>query len=1140
MAIQDDFTVDYIDKKVTHIAGTTVYTVNQLYSYLQDLFDDLTQMDDDTPMSAQTPTEYTMVNGWFIDDTSVQYLRNGAIQTNGYTGEIQVLTLSATGYTNCVAGDIGKEVTDDAAGVGNLLAYNNTTRKWWIRTTSTIGDTSTMAITGGTGAGTADGASLSGEDLYANIYTLGTIESSPAPQVYVFQDGEAIAEWDSLTNWDRGHIDVLVKVKEAGVEIAEGVITVFARQFGDSYDNFEIDLTTGGRNAVPLATATDLDNTSPEAYLLYDNETTAPSVGDIIEGETSLASAEVVSITDWGSEGVLGLGHIKGIFQDNENLQVSAVTMVVANGTIGDTYIAYDNESGSGFTVGESVNVSAGAEGALRGLQDDGLTGKMVIESTNYTDYADDNAFQGGSSSTTADVNGAGTRIVSGFDDIKVYHVNYSLDYDGGAVAFSVEDFIEGSLPMLGAVADDGAVLTDETTAANQGTADDMTLLPAVPAQEDAYYFGGYEKFDRLEIDATTQGSGSWTIVWEYYDGSAWQALSNVTDGTSGFTAAVGTQFVTFDVPTDWAQTAVDSITAWWIRARVSAYTSVTTQPLAGQAWTYGEDCPTAYVLATGATASGTLTLGNWNGTFFQDNAKLIVGATENALCNGGGYPITTMNKAFSLQSAYPYSVVCRIASRRLTDMYEYFKYICDEDSTYSMYKIQKDLDQLAFADDGGVFTDESVEALDSTTDDMTLLPATPAQEDAYYWGNVDNKFGKIRINSSQQGSGSWTIVWEYYDGSTWVNLATSHNLSDGTSGFTAATGWQEVTFDAPLDWGTTAVDGTTAYWVRARVSAYTSVTTQPLATESEMFTSITPEDGEEYITAGFGYAVKKAAPLGTFAGGTFFGAQGVWLDTDTVHSSDVKSYQLIDANGTTRNPPNQQTLKVTDVASGDRVSVFRTSGGDILKTQYTSHASSNAAGDSDFVVQEAIANDTPTSGVLRIVDNTNNVEHRLRYASWATSTFTFNTEITASCDAGGSSTVLVDADGGFDVADVEVGDLIVNVTDSSWAHVTAIAAGQLTTTPLQGGAGNDWGTGDTYSIHTLPETYDGSDTAYVPFIDAEATGTEIEVVVTYVSVRNILIRVRKKGIIPFEIASTFESTGRTAAAIRTNDTIVV
>ena len=37
------------------------------------------------PMSAQTPTQYTMINGWFIDDESVKALYGGSIQTSGWT-----------------------------------------------------------------------------------------------------------------------------------------------------------------------------------------------------------------------------------------------------------------------------------------------------------------------------------------------------------------------------------------------------------------------------------------------------------------------------------------------------------------------------------------------------------------------------------------------------------------------------------------------------------------------------------------------------------------------------------------------------------------------------------------------------------------------------------------------------------------------------------------------------------------------------------------------------------------------------------------------------------------------------------------------------------------------------------------------
>jgi len=81
---------------------------------------------------------------------------------------------------------------------------------------------------------------------------------------------------------------------------------------------------------------------------------------------------------------------------------------------------------------------------------------------------------------------------------------------------------------------------------------------------------------------------GTWTITWEYYNGSAWTALAGVTDNTTGFTAAVGTRDVIFTIPTDWATTTVAAIAdKYWIRGRVSAYTAVTTQPLGTRAYTH-------------------------------------------------------------------------------------------------------------------------------------------------------------------------------------------------------------------------------------------------------------------------------------------------------------------------------------------------------------------------------------------------------------------------------------------------------------------------------------------------------------------------------------------------------------------------
>ena len=79
MAIQDDWTINYSAKTITHSSGSTVYTTLEMYSWLMDVFDDANQMDDPVPMSAQTPTAFSLINGWSIPSASYQYLKGGAV-----------------------------------------------------------------------------------------------------------------------------------------------------------------------------------------------------------------------------------------------------------------------------------------------------------------------------------------------------------------------------------------------------------------------------------------------------------------------------------------------------------------------------------------------------------------------------------------------------------------------------------------------------------------------------------------------------------------------------------------------------------------------------------------------------------------------------------------------------------------------------------------------------------------------------------------------------------------------------------------------------------------------------------------------------------------------------------------------------
>ena len=128
---------------------------------------------------------------------------------------------------------------------------------------------------------------------------------------------------------------------------------------------------------------------------------------------------------------------------------------------------------------------------------------------------------------------------------------------------------------------DDGGVFTDETTDFNDDGANDCPLMPATEEIDDAFYYGSSNKFRGLNLNIGTAGVGN-TIVWEYWDGSAWSSLT-VTDNTVGFTV-LGSNTVTFIPYADWAKTTINSSEQYWIRSRVSV-AAFTTQPLLTQGW---------------------------------------------------------------------------------------------------------------------------------------------------------------------------------------------------------------------------------------------------------------------------------------------------------------------------------------------------------------------------------------------------------------------------------------------------------------------------------------------------------------------------------------------------------------------------
>jgi hypothetical protein len=393
--------------------------------------------------------------------------------------------------------------------------------------------------------------------------------------------------------------------------------------------------------------------------------------------------------------------------------------------------------------------------------------------------------------------------------------------------------------------------------------------------------------------------------------------------------------------------------------------------------------------------------------------------------------------------------------------------------------------------------------------------------EDAIYFG-ADDIFNGIYINLTTQGSGTWTIQWEYYNGS-WVNLATGHNLVDGTTGWTATTGWKYVTWDEPTDWAVTDESGSIQelYYVRARVSAYTSTTTAPIVGEGLCCTWGSGINGEEYLSAFKNYTENKAAPLGQKLGATLFGVQGMWYFG--MDSGDANNLSFLDADGTERTPYPSMTIKITypsaAVGTGASGLVTRDSGG-VIEYWLTSTTTGNDQGDGDFVVQEALPVDIPDSGTITVLDDSTGYDQRYRFDSWAsgTKTFTFPTKEGPSTTTSGTTGRLIkDTNTNLLSADIQVGDCIRNETDDSWGHIVEIVdADTMYTTPLRGGTNNYWTTGDQWSCHTLAVGYNGSDTAFAPWLDGISAGATFESTVLYDSDRTATVKGRKAGRKPY------------------------
>lgn len=116
---------------------------------------------------------------------------------------------------------------------------------------------------------------------------------------------------------------------------------------------------------------------------------------------------------------------------------------------------------------------------------------------------------------------------------------------------------------------DNAGAFTDETTDINDVGTADVTITNTVA---NAWYFGYDYKFNHMVLQISTASAGG-TIVWEYWNGSAWTTLT-----MAGVLTATGWAKFSWTTPASMAATTVNSVSKFYVRMRISVV--FTTAPI--------------------------------------------------------------------------------------------------------------------------------------------------------------------------------------------------------------------------------------------------------------------------------------------------------------------------------------------------------------------------------------------------------------------------------------------------------------------------------------------------------------------------------------------------------------------------------
>ncbi len=143
---------------------------------------------------------------------------------------------------------------------------------------------------------------------------------------------------------------------------------------------------------------------------------------------------------------------------------------------------------------------------------------------------------------------------------------------------------LQNSLESCKQYVDIGATYTTYTTECNDDAVGDIGFFLGTPAAADSFLFGLQSPGRILSFSISQAAVWDADIVWYYWNGFDWTALSDVEDTSVDFTVS-GFNTLAFDLPTDWAESTVDSVVSFWVRANIDTVTTTTTLPAGTRSW---------------------------------------------------------------------------------------------------------------------------------------------------------------------------------------------------------------------------------------------------------------------------------------------------------------------------------------------------------------------------------------------------------------------------------------------------------------------------------------------------------------------------------------------------------------------------